>query len=125
MAIRGGWLQLLQTGSVMPVLKELCLRAVPSLLSSASAASRAGGMQRAAAATARGAIEVTDDARRHALNVGELSLDLCACDGSGNQPKHCQSFTCNLSRHRLHAADGPEAVSSLQPCCTADFANQP
>jgi hypothetical protein len=97
MAIRGGWLQLLQTGSVMPVLKELCLRAVPSLLSSASAASRAGGMQRAAAATARGAIEVTDDARRHALNVGELSLDLCACDGSGNQPKHCQSFTCNLS----------------------------
>jgi hypothetical protein len=35
MAIRGGWLQLLQTGSVMPVLKELCLRAVPSLLSSA------------------------------------------------------------------------------------------
>lgn len=72
--------------------RDACLgRAVPKSSAVTFAfglakASRAGGMQRAAAATTSAWGNRSDRraARRHALNVGKLSQDLCACDSSGN-----------------------------------------
>ena len=65
MAFRGGWLQRLQTGSVMPVLKELCLRAVLSLLPLAwrKLVAPVECSEQRRPLPVRGAIEVTDEPR--------------------------------------------------------------